>query len=102
MPIDAFNADYWTAVAAIAPVFALANTVTMVSVGRHLPRTQGRRATARTAGSEEARPINIYGWPRRRMVALFNYVLQAIATAAAHCSPWRTVANCSGRRWWPD
>jgi len=34
MPAHAFNADYWTAVATVAPVLALANTMTMVSVGR--------------------------------------------------------------------
>jgi hypothetical protein len=82
MTPDAFNADYWTAVAAVAPVLALANTVTMVSVGRTYLE---RKATEQRSvlQTEEAAPINIYGWRWRRRIALFNYLLQAIATTAA-------------------
>jgi len=61
MAIDTFNADFWSAVAAIAPVLALANTVTMVSVGRtYLDRKAAEQRSELRYG-EEARPINIYG-----------------------------------------
>jgi hypothetical protein len=83
MPTDAFNADYWLAVAAIAPVLALANSVTMVSVGRTYLERKAAEQRSELRTGEEARPINIYGWRRRRGIALFNYALQAIVTAAA-------------------
>ena len=83
MPTDAFNADYWIAVAAITPVLALANTVTIRGVGRgYLDRKAAEQKSEGRTG-EEARPINIDGWRWRRGTAMFNYVLQVIATAAA-------------------
>ena len=83
MPTAAFNADYWTAVATIAPVLALANTVTMTSAGRaYLERKAAEQEFELRAG-QEARPINIYAWRRRRRIALVTYVLQAIVTTIA-------------------
>ena len=83
MSSAAFNADYWTAVAAITPVLALANSVTIRGVGRgYLERKAAEQESEGRTG-EEARPINIYGWQWRRGLALFNYLLQAVATAAA-------------------
>jgi hypothetical protein len=83
MSSAAFNADYWIAVAAIAPVLALANTVTLASVGRAYLERKAAEQDFEARGGEEARPINPYGWQSRRARALVNYVLQAIVTTAA-------------------
>jgi hypothetical protein len=98
MAIDIFNADYWAAVAAVAPVLALANTVTMVSVGRTYLDRKAAEQRPELRWGEEARPNNINGWRRRQGIAVFNYVLQAIATAAALFS-LATATSWSGRRW---
>jgi hypothetical protein len=83
MPTAAFNADYWTAVAAIAPVLALTNTVTMTSAGRAYLERKAAEQEFELRGGQEARPINIYAWRRRRRMALVTYALQAIVTTIA-------------------
>ena len=83
MPTAAFNADYWTAVATIAPVLALANTVTMTSAGRTYLERKAAEQEFELRGGQEARPINIDAWRRRRRIALVTYLLQAVVTTIA-------------------
>ena len=55
----------------------------MVSVGRTYLDRKAAEQRSELRWGEEARPNNINGWQRRQRIAVFNYVLQAIATAAA-------------------
>jgi hypothetical protein len=80
MSSAAFNADYWTAIATIAPVLALANTVAMAAVARAYRLPDDYREEVR---SHVGSGISHYVRRKGRSIALVNYVLQAIVTTAA-------------------
>lgn len=101
MPALAFNADYWVAVAAAAPVLALANTVTLTSVARAYLDLAAARQRQMISFGEEAAPINTDGWLPGHRLAYANFLAQAVVLVvalvslqrrAALVSPWLTTA----------
>jgi hypothetical protein len=78
-----FNADYWVAVAAAAPVLALANTVTLTSWGHsYLDRLYAEQDdVAETVG--ELRPVPSYRWRNGPRLARINFVAQVVVTLVA-------------------
>lgn len=83
MAAHAFNADFWIAVATIAPILALANTVTITTVARNYLERADAEQKADVRRGREAKPINLYGWTRRYWLAYANYLLQTVVTISA-------------------
>lgn len=83
MPTQAFNADYWTAIAAVGPVLALANTVTIASMGRSYLELAAAEQRAEITSGREARPISPDGFSRTYNLAWLNFGIQACLTFTA-------------------
>jgi hypothetical protein len=78
-----FNADYWIALTAIGPVLALANTVSIVGIGRtYLERAEAEQKLELRYG-DEARPINLSAWTGRYWRAYSNFGVQMLTTFVA-------------------
>jgi hypothetical protein len=74
---------YWIAVTTVGPVLALANTVTITSIGRTYLELAVAEQRAELALGREARPINPLGFSRTYNLAWLNFGIQACLTCAA-------------------
>jgi hypothetical protein len=102
MAHEAFNADYWIAIAAAAPVLALANTVTLTNWSRTYLEYHEARAAWEAELTGERRPLPLHRASRGRWLAYGNFGLQVVVTffalvslqnRAASVPPWVTTVG---------
>ena len=83
MSADGFNADYWIGVVTVAPVLALANTVTLTAWGRAFLERAYAEQDERAATTGERRPVAWYRWRLGEQVARYNFIVLSLVTLLA-------------------
>lgn len=77
------SADYWIAIAAAAPVLALANTVMLANWSRNYLEYIEAKAACDAELTGESRTLPLHMATRGRRIAGFNFALQVFVTVIA-------------------